>query len=169
MPDDRTCSEKNGGVHQICYRQLGTNANRFSANTGQTDWSTARRDRNHCVCLGAWSLYNSKLENGTIEPVSSQGSRLKCSAIPDTVFSKDYVGKFATWNGHEQPDQIIQGVNGIVQECSTSDRSQVVELTNRYCNFVKSLPTLKRTKFQEKQLWKDVCLRENDPAQKSGT
>ena len=166
MPD-HTCSENDGGVHQICYKKLGTNANRFSANTGQSDWSTTRRDRNHCVCLGAWSLYNSKLENGEIAPVSSQGSRLKCSAIPDTVFSQDYVDKFSTWNGHEQSDQIIHGVNGIVQECWNSGPRS--ELTSRYCNFVKRLPSPTRTKFEEKQLWKDVCSRENDPAQKSGT
>mgnify|MGYP003347491455 CR=1 FL=1 len=29
---DKTCSEIGGGVHQICYKSIGTNANQFSKN-----------------------------------------------------------------------------------------------------------------------------------------
>ena len=53
------CSEVGGGVHQICIKNISENTPNFSKLTGQTDWSNRGND-NHCVCLGAWSLYNSK-------------------------------------------------------------------------------------------------------------
>ena len=46
MVGNKKCSERGGGVHQICYRDIGTNANKFSLNTGQSDWSTERGDQN---------------------------------------------------------------------------------------------------------------------------
>ena len=56
---DGKCSELNGGVHQICGENISDNTPGFSSKTGQSNWSdTARQDKNHCVCLGAWSLYN---------------------------------------------------------------------------------------------------------------
>ena len=54
------CSELGGGVHQICIKNISKNVKNFSKNTGQSNWSNERQDNNHCVCLGAWSLYNAK-------------------------------------------------------------------------------------------------------------
>ena len=51
------CSELDGGVHQICIKNISRNTPYFSSETGQTNWSDKRGRDNHCVCLGAWSLY----------------------------------------------------------------------------------------------------------------
>ena len=143
---DRTCTEAGGGVHQICYRDIGKNANKFSVHTGQSDWSTQRGNENHCVCLGAWSLYKKKLDEGIIETDHSR-SRLKCDAIPVSVFSPKYVGKFSKWNGNEKKGQIVNGIEGIVTECDTPsiDAGQRDSLYRNYCSFAKSVPQLRET------------------------
>ena len=43
-----------------CVKDIAKNLKKFSLETGQSDWSDKREDNNHCVCLGAWSLYNTK-------------------------------------------------------------------------------------------------------------
>ena len=140
---NKKCSELDGGVHQICYRDIGTNANKFSQNTGQSDWSTDRGDQNHCVCLGAWALYKKKLDEGLITDDNST-SRLKCSAIPNYAFSEEYVNKFSTWNGNEIPGQIVNGVEGIVEEClKDANENQARNLLNNYCNFAYKVKDLK--------------------------
>jgi len=64
---DGKCNEPNGGVHQLCFFKIGTNSNKFSENTYQgSDWSTKREGRNHCICLGAYSLYITRLDEGEI-------------------------------------------------------------------------------------------------------
>jgi len=61
------CNEPNGGVHQLCFLKIGVNSNNFSENTYQgSDWSTKREEKNHCVCLGAYSLYMARLDEGEI-------------------------------------------------------------------------------------------------------
>ena len=54
------CSELGGGVHQICIQNISKKTPKFSKKTGQSNWSDKRGNDNHCVCLGAWSLYNAK-------------------------------------------------------------------------------------------------------------
>ena len=147
MPD-KTCTEPGGGVHQICYRNIGTNANQFSKNTGQPDWSTARGNQNHCVCLGAWSLYKKKLDEKIIDTDGSS-SRLKCSAIPETIFDPAYVKSFSTWNNMELDQQIVNGVEGIVKECSRKARnaSDKKSLMKKYCKLSKSVQALRNRPY----------------------
>ena len=95
------CNERGGGVHQICFISIGTNSNRFSFNTGQPDWSTQRGNRNHCVCLGAWSLYQAKLKRGLISESEEIKStpKVKCDAVPKVAFSAKYIQTWNYWNG----------------------------------------------------------------------
>jgi hypothetical protein len=87
------CSEPNGGVHQICIERIAETTNKFSLNTGQTDWSTGRGADNHCVCLGAWSMYVARKNKNQI---SDDGQRqLKCDAIPRIAMTKNYVKNFS--------------------------------------------------------------------------
>ena len=154
------CSERGGGVHQICVRNIGTNTNKFSKNTGQDDWSTGRGNKNHCVCLGAWSLYNHKKNKGKIKDTNTK--KLMCEAIPNYSLSSDYVLKFdgdfkqgwEIWNGNEKANQIVDGVNSMVSECYDSGNTkQKEELRNNYCNFAKDI-----SKLNEKNFYKNMCL-----------
>ena len=108
------CSEVGGGVHQICVKDISKNAPKFSKKTGQSDWSDNRNGNNHCVCLGAWSLYNSKSNQ-------SNKKMLKCDAIPKISLSKKYVSKFSEgwnkWNGLEVNGQIKDGIESLVENC----------------------------------------------------
>ena len=145
------CSEKDGGVHQICIKNIANNAQGFSKTTGQTDWSDQRGNDNHCVCLGAWSLYKKKNnENGNI---------LKCDAIPKVSLSKDYVSKFSEgegegwdkWNGLELKDQIKEGVESLYKNCYKNDEKSE-KLKKNYCSFAKDVPVLKKS-----ELYKSNC------------
>ena len=143
--DDYMCSEKDGGVHQICVDSIGINTNKFSKNTGQSDWSTSRGDNNHCVCLGAWALYTKKKPEN-VKKV------LKCDAIPKVAFSKQYVSKFNTWNGQELPNQIVDGVTAMYKNCLTNNKSKNNALKQNYCNFAKNVTELKKS-----DLYSQIC------------
>ena len=154
------CSERGGGVHQICVKNIGSNTNKFSQNTGQSDWSTDRGDKNHCVCLGAWSLYNHKKNKGEVS--DTQTKKLFCDAIPNYSLSDDYVLKFDNqlrqgweiWNGQEGNLQIVDGVHSMVSECYDSgDQSQKQALRNNYCQFAKNISKLNTSTF-----YQDMCL-----------
>ncbi|OUU22263.1 MAG: hypothetical protein CBB97_15485, partial [Candidatus Endolissoclinum sp. TMED37] len=110
------CSERGGGVHQICVNNISKNTPRFSKLTGQSNWSDNRGNNNHCVCLGAWSLYNSKEQTN---------KTLKCDAIPKIALSDRYVSKFSEgwnkWNGLELENQIKYGVESLVENCMTNE------------------------------------------------
>jgi hypothetical protein len=147
---DKTCSEIAGGVHQICYKSIGTNSNQFSKNTGQSDWSSTRGNQNHCVCLGAWSLYKKKIDDKSINSDNSS-LRLKCNAIPKTVFDPKYINSFSTWNNQEQKLQIINGVEGIIKECIQASNNNVEKkaLIDNYCKLSKEVKALQnRPMFQ---------------------
>ena len=105
---DGYCSEEGGGVHQICF-DVTTKRKNFSTVTGQTDWSTERVGNNHCMCLGAWALYKAKGEG--------DGNELVCEAIPEMALDPTYIDNWNTWNGKELDDQIIDGVNSLVEQC----------------------------------------------------
>lgn len=134
------CSEENGGVHQICINNIANNAPQFSELTGQSNWSDKRGNDNHCVCLGAWSLYNTKH--------TKMGKKLNCDAIPKISLSNRYVSKFSEgwnkWNGNEIPDQIVFGVESLVSECDTGDNKSK-KLVKNYCNFAKNNSSLNKT------------------------
>ena len=147
------CSEKDGGVHQICIRQIANTTESFSKVTGQSNWSESRGNDNHCVCLGAWSLYNSKdhLNNNRQSSKSKNKKILKCEAIPKMSLSKDYVSKFQEgwnkWNGLELNNQIVNGEESLIDQCYESGEQKkykMNKLRNNYCNFAKDVTSLRR-------------------------
>lgn len=138
------CSELGGGVHQICIKNIAKNAQGFSKNTGQSNWSDQRGLNNHCVCLGAWSLYNAKSNS------DNENKILKCDAIPENAFSDNYVSKFSQgwnkWNDLELDNQIINGVESLMQNCylnETISSEKREKLRNKYCQFTKNHSVLK--------------------------
>lgn len=142
--ENQKCSEIDGGVHQICYRDIGLKADKFSKNTGQSDWSTDRGTNNHCVCLGAWSLYESKTRNNDKQSniAPPEKSRVKCEAIPNITLTNNYVKNFSSWNGLERDGQIKDGVEGLVKECikdAKDDKEKINHLINNYCKFADSV------------------------------
>ena len=110
--NDGFCSEMDGGVHQICLDVDKTKD--FSKNTGQGPWSDGRRGKNHCMCLGAWALYKAKQEKGLIHTTDNE---LHCESIMDDALHERYISNWNTWNGHELPDQIVHGVNHLMDQC----------------------------------------------------
>jgi uncharacterized protein (DUF2237 family) len=117
------CSEKDGGVHQICFNVNNETSN-FSKITNQGNWSENRIGNNHCMCLGAWALYKSKNKGNNKE--------LVCESIPDIALSSNYINKWNQWNGDELPDQIIKGVDSLVNQCYNKKKSKY--LKNKYNN-----------------------------------
>lgn len=109
---DGYCSEKGGGVHQICLDVDKTVD--FSENTGQGNWSKTKKGKNHCMCLGAWALYKAKQAMGIIPKTDNE---LHCEAIMKDALHERYVGNWNTWNGHELGDQIVEGVNKLMDQC----------------------------------------------------
>jgi uncharacterized protein (DUF2237 family) len=104
------CSEMGGGVHQICFKVTDKTKD-FSKDTGQSDWSTKRVGNNHCMCLGAFALYTAT-EKGNLT-----GNDLQCDSIMKQALDESYVGNWGTWNGNEVDDQIVDGVNEIMNQC----------------------------------------------------
>jgi len=129
------CSEKGGGVHQICMEVTDERSD-FSEETGQTDWSLGRVGNNHCMCLGAWALYKAKGKG--------DGNELVCDAIPDMALNTEYVNNWNTWNQNELPNQIIRGVDSMVQQCYGKKNTEYLKqrydnLRNYYGNNWKSI------------------------------
>jgi len=143
------CSETTGGVHQICIKDISNNTTNFSKKTGQSNWSEKRGNDNHCVCLGAWSLYNTKND--------VKNNILKCDAIPKIALSNKYVSKFSEgwnkWNGLELNDQIKNGVESLVKNCYKPNDNKSINLKNNYCNFARNVDVLKKS-----NLYKNLCL-----------
>ena len=161
----KLCSEKNNGVHQICIKNISKNTPNFSIITGQSNWSDNRNDNNHCVCLGAWSLYNKKLnieKYNNKKPKKSKKSKkpkkskniLKCDSIPKISLSDKYVSNFSEgwnkWNGLELNNQIVDGVQGMVEDCLNTTNKKKKNLINNYCNFSKKHKSLNNTTFYKK-------------------
>lgn len=122
------CSELGGGVHQICFN-IDDNTKDFSKHTYQSDWSKTRNNNNHCMCLGAWSLYKARQNKNQIPKTYNE---LKCDAIPEIALSSDYISNWNTWNGHELPNQIIDGINSLVNQCKyTNDKASKQYLKNK--------------------------------------
>ena len=141
------CSEKDGGVHQICFN-VKKDSQDFSKNTGQSDWSTKRVNKNHCMCLGAWSLYKAKQNNGQIRKTRDD---LNCESIPEMSLNDNYVSNWNTWNGLELPNQIVDGVNSIMKECyDKGDKVQRENLRYKYINLTKNRPEFHNTNIYKK-------------------
>ena len=142
------CSELGGGVHQICIENISKKTPNFSQKTGQSNWSDQRGNNNHCVCLGAWSLYQRK------NPQSRQDKVLKCEAIPKVALTTQYVSKFGQgwnkWNGLELPDQIKDGVESLVENCYTEKEEKSQKLQKNYCDFAREVEVLRKGDLYEK-------------------
>ena len=127
------CDETGGGVHQICVNVDKTH--QFSKNTGQGNWSDGRKGKNHCMCLGAWSLYKAKQDQGKTKRTSNE---LHCESIMDDAFDEKYVGNWNTWNGNELSDQIVNGVNHLMNQCyQRGTKKQKKHLQGLYKNLTK--------------------------------
>jgi hypothetical protein len=111
------CSELGGGVHQICFK-LDNSTKNFSKDTYQSNWSNERINKNHCMCLGAWSLYKARQSKNEIPETNNE---LKCDAIPEIALTSNYINKWNRWNGHELPNQIVNGINSLVNQCIKTD------------------------------------------------
>ena len=140
---DGKCSELVGGVHQICVDHIAHSTPNFSKSTGQSEWSDERGRDNHCVCLGAWSLYSKK--NLPKKKV------LKCNAIPKIALDKSYKQDWNTWR--EENNLIVDGVESLVDNCliDASPRQQA-SLRNNYCDFAKDVDLLNSSEY-----YKDQC------------
>lgn len=151
--DEFRCSEDGGGVHQICVHNISSSLPKFSSSTGQGDWSDHRAGANHCVCLGAWSLY-SAINGGDETRAHPTKDALKCDAIPKKALSERYVGRFSNgwskWNGIEIPDQVRDGVENLVRICDTDDY-KAVALNRNYCRFAQTIPSLRDSHFYKKK------------------
>ena len=66
------------------------------------------------MCLGAWSLFKARQNEKQIDRTNNE---LQCKSIPDTVFLDEYVGKWDIWNGNELPNQVVDGMDELVNQC----------------------------------------------------
>ena len=148
------CSEQgvNTGLHQICFN-LNSQTSNFSNATGQSNWSegrisNSRPENNHCMCLGAWSLYKARQNENQINRTSNE---LQCKSIPDTVFLDEYVGKWDIWNGNELPNQVVDGMEELVNQCVTDAENETQKnyLINKYCNLAKNKNELKTNLYKQ--------------------
>ena len=141
------CSERGGGVHQICFDVREESSN-FSKDTGQSEWSKERIGKNHCMCLGAWSLYKAKQNNDLIDDTENE---LNCEAIPEMSLSEEYIGNWNTWNGNELDDQIVDGVNSMMDQCyKKGSESQKKYLKDKYNSLTNSRSEFHNTEVYNK-------------------
>jgi len=141
------CSEKDGGVHQICF-DVRDESKDFSKDTGQSDWSKERVGKNHCMCLGAWSLYKAKQNNNLIDDTEYE---LNCEAIPEMSLSEGYISNWNTWNGNELDDQIVDGVNSLMEQCyGKANESQKKYLKGKYYSLTNSRSEFNNTEVYNK-------------------
>ncbi len=131
------CSEVGGGVHQICF-DVNHLTKDFSKHTKQSEWSKERLDKNHCMCLGAWALYKARQDKGEIETTDNE---LLCESIPEMALNPRYINKWNTWNGHELPKQIKNGVDALYNQCynKTNDKNKKKFLKDKYTKLLKEL------------------------------
>ena len=124
--------ERDPGVHQICFR-LKEDTKNFSGLTGQSNWSAGREGKPHCVCVGAWSLYKARQRNPdeTIDNdivVTQSSNELKCSAIPESALSNEYLQNWKTWNNYEKKFKLDQNyqiaVDDLVEQCARQAPNQ---------------------------------------------
>ena len=109
----------------------------FAKDTNQNNnWSIDRNNNNHCMCLGAWSLYKAKQNKNKIEKTNNE---LICESIPEVSLSDKYVNKWNKWNGNELPNQIVDGVNSLYNQCyKKGNLKQKKYLNNKYIKLTKN-------------------------------
>lgn len=123
------CSERGGGVHQICFN-VNESTKDFSSSTKQSNWSESRLGNNHCMCLGAWALYKARQDAGDISQTQNE---LVCESIPEMALNSKYISNWNTWNGNELPQQIRNGVDSLYKQCyDKGNESQKKFLKDKY-------------------------------------
>jgi hypothetical protein len=166
--DGGYCTELGGGVHQLCFNIKDESKN-FAADTKQGyNWSENRlckkrdsngkcikllKSNNHCMCLGAYSLFkNRQIENSRYkEKTGKTSNELVCNAIPETVFNKEYISSWNSWNTNEIPNQIKVGVEEMVKQCSKNiNKDQKLYLINKYCSLAKNKIEMQNSNFYKK-------------------
>ena len=100
------------------------------------------------MCLGAWSLYKAKQNNELIDKTYDE---LNCEAIPEMSLNNRYISNWNTWNGNELDDQIVDGVNSLMDQCyNKANESQKKYLKNKYNNLTKSRSEFHNTEIYNK-------------------
>ena len=122
------CSDRGAadpGVHQICFSVREDDTDNFSEATFQSNWSEERRNKNHCMCLGAYSLYKQRQKRGEIPKTDNE---LQCHAIPESALSEKYVRNWARWNGHEEKYELSQtfthALSELCDQCGEQARTE---------------------------------------------
>ena len=88
------------------------------------------------MCLGAWSLYKAKQNKNKIKKTNNE---LICESIPEMSLSDKYVNKWNRWNGNELPNQIVDGVNSLYEQCyEKGNYKQKKYLNNKYIDLTKN-------------------------------
>ena len=85
------------------------------------------------MCLGAWALYKAKQDQNLINRTIDE---LKCESIPEMALEERYINKWNSWNGHELPNQVVNGVNYLFDQCyNEGNDEQKQYLLNKYNDF----------------------------------
>jgi hypothetical protein len=93
------------------------------------------------MCLGAWSLYKAIQEKGEIDNITKTSNELHCESIMDDALQNKYVEKWNTWNGNELDDQIVHGVNKLMDQCyEQGNPRQKEHLKKLYVDLTKDKP-----------------------------
>lgn len=125
------CSEKGGGVHQICMN-ITDKTKDFAKDTYQrNNWSNDRIKKNHCMCLGAWSLYKARQDQKLIEKTSNE---LVCESIPKMSFSPTYINKWNNWNDKGLDNQIKNGIDSLYEQCMKKGNDKQKKYLKQLCN-----------------------------------
>ena len=100
------------------------------------------------MCLGAWSLYKAKQNNELIDKTYNE---LNCDAIPEMSLNENYINNWNTWNGNELDDQIVDGVNSLMEQCYRKGNSSQKEyLKNKYYDLTDSRSEFHNTETYNK-------------------
>ena len=118
------CSDRqyDTGIHQICLKMDKERLN-FSTQTYQNDWSRTRKGNNHCVCVGAYSLWKARQN----EQGKMSNNDLFCHAIPETAIIKN-LEAWKVWNGHEKKHELDTrfrvGMESLYAQCIAQAENQ---------------------------------------------
>ena len=95
------------------------------------------------MCLGAWALYKARQNQNEIVMTDNE---LQCASIMEDSLSSKYIDKWNTWNGNEIPNQIVDGVNEIMNQCyGKANTKQKKYLDKIYKKLLEEKPELRTT------------------------
>lgn len=135
--------------------------------SGARNWSKyfAEEEKNNCATLGSFSYFKTQ-QNKNPEEYPPTYLELKCSAIPEDIFSTVF---YEEWNKGKKKkftddEQIIHGLKSVFVQCldSTSVPEYKSNIKNKFCKFINSdTHNLKDNKII-KDLFEDHCVEEDD-------